>query len=95
MSINSEDRWKSIIDKLKYGEDRGVERVFLKKTTQYVYVGGRKMPIKEANVLSGIDKHFFEKYIGREVPIEEIVRRLDIMWVRDKAKKLRMSELLK
>lgn len=93
MNITREDRWKNVIDKLTYGEDTGVERVFHKKNTKYVHINGRKISIKKAAILSGIPYYFFIPYTGKEIPLEDIMDKLDKMWIRDKVKKMRIAEL--
>jgi hypothetical protein len=95
MNITREDRWKSVIDLLKTGGDYGLEKKQLKTNTQFIYIGGRKLTPKEAYILSGIVPQFFKKYLNKEVPIEDIMTRLDEMWMRKKARQLKVEGLLK
>lgn len=95
MYLTREDRWKPIIDKLRYGENEEIEWKQTKKNNKFVYIEGRKISPKNAYILSGIRPQFFDNYINQEVPIEDIMNCLDGMWVRKKARQLRVENLLK
>lgn len=96
MSITREDRWKHIIDRLKFGADIGVERKKRPmKKRKLISIGGRQLSPKEACILSGIPDTFFYGYTDREVPIEDILDKLDAMWVKEKVKKLNMENFFK
>lgn len=89
--ITRADRWKDVLDKLRFGADCGVECKHAKRSDTYVTIMGRKMAIREASDLSGIYNKFFEPYIGKEVPVEDIVKKLEFQWMKAKARKLRQG----
>lgn len=95
LHITSEDRWKEVLDKLKFGADRGVEKKRNMRTMKYVYFKGRRMSIKEASLLSGLSLSFFYDYIDKEIPVDAIVEQLDARWVRDKIKKMKLESFSK
>ena len=87
--IYRQERWEDILNKLKNGDDYGIEFPMKKRTDAYVSIFGRKMTIGEASDLSGIDNEFYKKFQGQEVPIEAITARLDYQWMKDKARKMK------
>ena len=89
--INRADRWKDVLDRLKFGADCGVECKQRKKRDAYVTILGRVMTIGEASDLSGIYNDFFKSYEGREVPVEDIINKLDLRWMKKKAKMLQQG----
>lgn len=95
MNITREDRWKNILDKLRFGAERGIEKKRNMRTMKYVYFEGRRMSIKEAALLSGISSSFFSSYIDQEIPLDAIVGQLDAKWVREKIKKMRLESFKK
>jgi hypothetical protein len=95
MYITRADRWKSVIDTLKYGVNPDREIKQIKKNNKFVYIEGRKITPKDAYLLSGICPQFFNKYIGKEVPVEDIMDTLDAMWTRKKVREMKMESILK
>lgn len=95
MNITSEDRWRDVLNKLKFGAERGIEKKRNMRTMKYVYFGGRRMSIKEASLLSGLSLAFFSNYLNKEIPVEDIVEQLDARWVREKVKKMKLESFSK
>lgn len=95
MLITREDRWRDILDKLRYGMDRGIERTSVRKNDRYVTIEGRRMSVREAYRITGISPTFFDDYVNKEVPTSFIVERLDAAWMRKKARMLKQETLLK
>jgi len=89
--INRADRWKDVIHLLKFGADCGVECKHRKKNDVYVTIMERVMTIGEASDLSGINNEFFKSYQGKEVPIGDILDKLDQRWMREKSKMLQQG----
>jgi hypothetical protein len=71
--------------------DTGVEfkRNYIKKPPLCIL--GRRMSAAEASVISGISSTFFNKYKGKEVPVEDIVAQLENKWMREKNKMLQQG----
>lgn len=95
MYLTREDRWREVIDKLKYGINEDIEVKQTKKNNKFVYIEGRKISPKNAYILSGICPQFFNKYIDQEVPLEDIMDHLDTQWIRKKTRQLKVENLLK
>ena len=91
MLISRNDRWAPILEKLRKGVDRGIEYPKVYKKYKPVTILGRKMGVKEAEYITGIDSGFFSQYKGQEIPIEKIIDKLENKWMREKNKMLRQG----
>lgn len=87
--LEREDRWSEVLERLRVGGDYGVESKGLKKSCAFVTILGRRMTIGEAADLSGIDNEFYKKYEGKEVPVEDIVNKLNQRWINEKKRRLK------
>jgi hypothetical protein len=87
--ISREDRWASVLENLRTGVDRGIE--YPKNRLKHVPVTilGRKMGMKEAACITGLQTKFFSQYKGQEVPVEDIITQLENKWMKEKTKMLR------
>lgn len=89
LPVNDLDRWELILSKLKDGDDCGAEFRHPGKNSTFVTVLGRRMTIGEAADLSGIDNSFFKKYENQIVPVEDIIDKLNYLWVKEKIRRLK------
>lgn len=87
--MSRQDRWIPILENLRNGVDRGVERPANRLKHQPITILGRKMGMKEAAFITGIQRNFFSRYKGQEVPVEDIITQLENKWMREKTKMLR------
>lgn len=89
MLVNRQDRWASILENLRTGVDRGIEYPKNRLKNVPVTILGRKMGMKEAAFITGIQRNFFSQYKGQEVPVEDIITQLENKWMKEKTKMLR------
>jgi hypothetical protein len=88
--LNRQDRWEPVLENLRIGGiDRGIDQPKCGSKSEPVTILGRKMIMREAAFITGINRSFFSKYKGREVPVEDIITKLESKWMKEKTKKLR------